>query len=198
MTLLKRYDGRWPRNALLALFLACTGTVAGACGDEFVLPEDLLSDTVTLFSLDVPRLNLPSAYSFGRNFHSPQILETVDPGIWDLGIDTQNGALVGVLPADFGLVTRARISVLPNNPAFETVTEAPRDTTLYTAVGPIPLSTSEVYVIRSHEEQGTFGARCTYFTKLQPTRLDVAAGEVEFIYTTNRNCSDRRLVPENQ
>lgn len=196
MTLLKRYYGRWPRNAFLVLLATCAAAAMGACDDEFRFLPDMRTDTATLFSLAVPELNLPSAYSLGSLFRGPQILETVDPGIWDIAIDTQDGALVIVMPADFGLVTRARITTLPDNPAFETVVEAPRDTTVYMATGPVTLSTAEVYVIRSHEEQGTFGARCTYFTKLQPLRLDVAAGEVDFISTTNANCNDRRLVPE--
>ena len=197
MTLPKWYDGRWPRSAVLAVAIAFGAVVIGACDDEFSFGPDIRTDTATVYSLAVPELNLPSAYSFGSLFRGPQILETVEPGIWDLAIDTQNGVLVAVLPADFGLITRTRITTLPNDPVFETVVEAPQDTLVYSAVGPIPLSTSEVYVMRSHEEQGTFGARCTYFTKFQPTRLDLAAGVVDFISATNANCNDRRLVPEN-
>lgn len=178
--------------------LALLGLIAAtsACEDEFQFLPEMRPDTATVYSLALPQLNLPSAFSLGATAFGPRVFETVEAGTWDIVLDTEDGALVLLLPEDFGLITRTRITTLANNPAFETVVEAPRDTALYVASGPVTLSTSEVYVVRSHEEPGLFGARCTYFTKLQPIRLDAAAGEADFNLATNVNCNDRRLVPE--
>lgn len=188
---------RRPRRHVGALGLALAAALAtGACDDAFTFDPDIRIDTVTVFSLAVPRLNLPSAFSFSAQTLGPQVLETTGPDSWDVAFDTQDGTLTVTPPGAFGLVSRARITELPGSPVFETVEEAPRDTIVYTASDALPLRTDAVYVVRTHEEAGLFfGARCVYFAKFQPLRLDVAEGEIDFVYQTNLNCNDRRLVP---
>ena len=184
-----------PRVVFISVLL---GLGLGGCDDAFSFDPDIRSDTVTVFSLAVPRLNLPSAFSFTRLGGTvPVILESSGGDNWDVAFDTREGQLAVLPPGAFGLISRARVTELPGDPAFETVTEAPRDTAVYTGVDALPLRTGAVYVVRSREELGTFGARCIYFTKLQPLRLDVDAGEIDFRYDANVNCNDRRLVPEN-
>jgi hypothetical protein len=121
------------------------------------------------------------------------------PGVaanWDFALVEQGGSMV-LLPAAAvaGTSSRARIARL-QNVNFDELLEAPRDTTLYSAVA-VPLNTSSVYVIRSRRASCGFSTGYRY-AKLKPVVIDAAAGKLRFAIVRNPYCDDRSFVPETE
>lgn len=115
-------------------------------------------------------------------------------GNWDLVL-IDEGSGLSLVPA--GALTglesnRARLAVLEGRD-FETLEEAPSDTTRYSA-GPVPLRLGVVYVLRTRK--GPCGLTSGYrYAKLKPLAIDVARGTFRFVVTRNPYCDDRSLVP---
>ena len=150
-------------------------------------------DTVLVYSLARPELNLPTAFDFvGR-----RALEIESPGatgVWDLLLDTQDGELVFLPPGALGVASDAMVLKLPDM-AFDDVIKAPKDTTLYSKDTPVSVETSSVYVLRTHQGANRFGIPCLFFGKLQPLEVQPAIGTVLFMYDVSTLCDDRGLIP---
>ena len=189
----RAHRGRPPVAALAAALVV--GSVLAGCGDDFLTPDwDDTPDTLRLFSLALPDLNLPAAV----NFHQRTLVRIETPtasGQWDLALDTRDGELVFLVPLALNIDSRARIEPRPGA-VFEDVAEAPRDTLDYadpeTAV---PVDTETVYVVRTGESIGSFRRRCVYFAKLQPIEVDAVNETVTFKFIDNPICNDPRLIP---
>jgi len=185
------------RNELRLFFAVLLGTAGFlvACSDDpFAIPWEEEPDTVTLFSLARPELNLPS----GFNFSTRQRIRVEAPasaGLWDIAVDTRAGAIVLLPPRALGVFTAgARIAVLEGE-TFGEVVEAPLDTASYTSTQPVQVQYGNIYVVRTNQRVGVFGAQCVYYAKLEPLAIDVGGGTLTFVFDANPVCNDPRLVP---
>lgn len=164
--------------------------ILGGCGDDPFQREWAANpETVTIFSLARPELELPSAFSFG-NRRTLQIQNPAATGAWDLVLDTRNGELVFRLPGAFGIASQARIAPLPGLD-FDDLLEAPSDTTVFVA-DEVLVEPNTVYVVRTTQRPGL---RCVFFAKFETTAVDLEAESVEFLFDGSPFCNDRDLVP---
>lgn len=178
---------------LVASVLGLTG-----CGDNiFEIKWTVANpDTVLIYSLARPEVNLPSGFDFvtrrAWEIHAPNAT-----GSWDLLLDTRDGQLVFLPPGALGLVSAAMILPIPGT-SFDDVIQAPKDTTQYSKDLPVPVEVSSVYVLRTHESTNRFGAPCVFYGKLQPLEVEPVLGTVRFVFDVSRLCDDRGLVPTDE
>ena len=179
----------------MALFLASILSSAG-CGENIfeIRWTEANPDTVLLYSLARPEINLPSGYDFLRR----STIEIQNPGAtgaWDLVLDTQDGQLVFLPPGALDIDSEAMLLALSGQ-TFDGVLRAPKDSTLYSKALPVPVETTSVYVLRTHRGPNRFGFPCSFYGKLQPLEVDPALGTVRFVFDVSQLCDDRGLVPE--
>ena len=179
-----------------ALFLASVLGSTG-CGENiFELRWTQANpDTVLIYSLARPELNLPSGFDF-VNRDAVEIQTPGATGIWDLLLDTRDGQLVFLPPGALEIDSDAMILPLPGQ-AFDDVLRAPKDSTLYSKDLPVLVETTTVYVLRTHRGTNRFGFPCNFYGKLQPLEVQQALGTVRFVFDVSTLCDDRGLVPEN-
>jgi len=184
------------RPLYVVAFLATSVLGLTACGENvFDLKWTIARvNTVLLYSLARPELNLPSGYDFVDR-RELEIQQPGATGLWDLLVDTQDGQLVFVPPGALGIDSKVMILPIPDM-AFDDLLTAPEDSTLYTRDQPVPIETSSVYVLRTHEGPSRFGVPCVFWGKIQPTTVDLALETVQFTYDVSILCDDRGLVPE--
>lgn len=165
-----------------------------ACGDDpFRFDWEVAPDTVLLYSLARPELNLPSA--FNLNQRRRVLIESPGAtGAWDFAVDTQDGQIVLLTPGAMGLDSRARITSVTGTP-FLDVRKAPADTAGYVGDRPVPVELGPVYIVQTDESVGSFGTRCVYYGKLEALDIDPAQGTLVFVFDSNPLCNDRSLVP---
>lgn len=150
-------------------------------------------DTVLIYSVARPELNLPSAFDFVNRL-TWEVQEPGATGLWDLLLDTRDGQLVFVPPGGVEVASEAMILELPEM-AFADVIRAPKDTTLYSKDMPVTVKTSSVYVLRTHRGQNQFGILCSFFGKIHAIEIEPEFGSVRFEYDVSRLCDDRALIP---
>ncbi len=184
------------RSRALPVALALATVAWAACGsDPFAIKWSISPDTVTLYSLARPELGLPSGFNFYNRV--PVLVERASStGNWDVAVGTQDGAIVLLPPGALNVPGKARVAALPGM-SFDEVVEAPADTTLYSAVQPVPVQMGTVYVIRTNQSVGSFGTYCVYYAKLAPVEIDAAQGTLRFVFDSSPVCNDRALVPKN-
>lgn len=178
---------------LLALTL--TVLFSAGCGDDplGVTKWIARTDTVTIYSLARPELNLLSAFNFHER--TPIRIESVEAAArWDIALDTRGGKLVILPPGALGVTSQGRILQLPGE-TFATVVEAPKDTVLYTATQALPVVLNALYIVKTDLRPTEFGGNCAFYAKMSPIAFDVAAGSMTFIHDSSPICSDRRLIP---
>jgi hypothetical protein len=182
------------RLALLSAVTLVLGVTLTACDDDpFRIEWQLSPDTVLLYSLARPELNLPSAYSL--NLRGPVSVESPGAtGTWDFAVDTENGELVFLPPGALGVESRAAVAPMPSE-TFDGIREAPADTTLYIRDEAVPVVTSQLYVVQTGESPGAFGLQCVYYAKVEVLDADPAVGTVIFRFDASPVCNDRSLVP---
>ena len=182
------------RGRFLFVLAALAAVGAGACGDDpFAIRWTESPDTVVLYSLARPELNLTSGFNFNNRIPS-RIEAAAATGTWDVAVDTRDGAIVLLPPGALGVESRAGIAPVPGM-SFEEVIEAPADTAAYTTDAPVPVQTGTVYVVRTNQGVGAFGTRCVYYAKLQPLEVDPVGGTLRFTFDASPVCNDRRLIP---
>lgn len=188
----RTFRGRARLAALSAM--ALVGVVSAACSDDpFAFPWEERHDTVLLYSLARPELNLVSAFNF-RTRETHRVEASTSTGSWDVALDTRGGQLVFLPPGALGVRSRARITSFPGM-SFQDVVRAPEDTLVYTGVDPVPVELGTVYVFRTGQSIGGFGTNCVYYAKLEPLAVDVAGGTLRFVFDASPLCNDLRLVP---
>jgi hypothetical protein len=180
-------------TAMLAMAAVMGAT---ACGDDpFAFEWSDAPDTVLLYSLARPELNLVSAYNFFQGF--PVQVELANAtGTWDLAVDTRAGQIVILPPGGLGVVSEAAIAPIPSV-SIADVTEAPLDTLLYVDDEAIPVEMGTVYIVKTNRAPGSFGRSCVYYAKLEAVDIDPVGGTFTFREVTNPVCNDRDLVPPN-
>ena len=181
----------WPRVTALVAALS-VGLVA--CDDDpFAFDWDPTPDTVLLYSLARPELNLVSAFAFRQR--TPIRVETAgSTGSWDAAVDTRDGRIVLLPPGALGVVGAARITTLEGF-ELEDVRRAPSDTLVYVADEPVPVDMGNVYVVKTNRSSGSFGSSCVYYAKLAPVEIDPDGGTLRFEFVTNPVCNSQDLVP---
>ena len=170
-------------------------TGALACDDDlYQVNWELNPDTVYLYSLARPELNLLSAFDFISRV--PIRIESPNAtGAWDMVLDTQEGRLVLLPPEAVGIVgSKARIAPM-GDLEFEEVLKAPSDTALYVGDAPVPVEIGHVYVIRTRQQSGAYGQVCSYYGKFEPLEQDLAEGTLTFMFDVSPVCNDRKLYP---
>jgi hypothetical protein len=185
------------RTGLKLTLIAAIGLgLAGlsACdNDPFAINWSSSPDTVLLYSLARPELNLVSGFNFRRR-QTVRIEGPEATGNWDMAVDTRGGQIVLLPPGALGVESAARIAPMPGE-TFESLKEAPSDTLLYTASDAVPATVGAVYVVRTERYAGAFGTRCVSFGKFQPLEVDPEGGTLTFVFDVSPVCNDRRLIP---
>ena len=179
------------------LFFALAFGLTG-CGRNIFEQKWTLADvdTVQIYSLARPELNLPSGFDFVARL--PFVLKSTGAtSSWDVLLDTRDGQLVFLLPGTLGLTTATLVLPMPET-AFDDVIKAPKDTTLYTRDMPLPVETGTLYVVRTHKGQDRLGLSCVFYGKFQPLVIEPARGSVQFVYDVNVLCDDRALIPTDE
>lgn len=182
---------RWPVAAS-----SCVAALVGitACGDNpFAFDWSDAPDTVLLYSLARPELNLESGFAFFQR-RRVRIEAPSSTGTWDVAVDTRGDDIVLLPPGALGVVGAARISAM-DGIALEDVTQAPADTMAYVANEAVPVRMGNVYVVKTNRSRGSFGSSCVYHAKLEPVAIDVPGGSLLFRYVTNPVCNSLDLVP---
>ena len=171
--------------------------VLAACDDPFG-PNTwfAVQDTLTMYSASRAQyVGLGSALDAVSD--PVAVLPIEIPGAtgnWDFALVDNNNTLSLAPAGSFtGLeANRSRIAVMEGRD-FETLEEAPSDTTEYSA-GPVGLRAGEVYVLRTRKAPCglTTGYR---YAKMKAIEVDVPRGIYRFVITRNPYCDDRSLVP---
>ncbi len=188
-----QFRSRWPRIGAL---VAAAVVGFAACGDDpFSFNWDPTPDTVLLYSLARPELNLVSAFAFFER-STIRVEAAGASGSWDAAVDTRDGAIVLLPPGALGVVGAARVATLEGM-SLSDVTEAPGDTLVYTADQPVRVEMGNVYVIKTNRSSGSFGSSCVYYAKMAPVEIDPAGGTLRFEFITNPVCNSQDLVPPN-
>lgn len=192
------YRGRWTAPRIAAAVALLTAALSACGSDPFSYQWSDIPDTAQIYSLARPELNLESGFSFYDGYGLVVELPA-STGRWDVALDTEGGQLVLLPPAVLGISARAKIAALPGM-AYADVTQAPgdgQDNSPYVDDQPVPVEAGTIYVIRTNLRPGSFGSACTYYAKMEPLTIDVAAGTLTFRYVTNPICNNRDLIPPN-
>jgi hypothetical protein len=166
-----------------------------ACDDDiFKIRWEESPDTVILYSLARPELNLYSGFDFlsrsGVKIESPGAVNS-----WDMAVDTRDGELVFMPPRAVGVGTSAAAIAPMGAIPFADLKKAPRDTTLYVGDQPVPIIVGNLYVIRSRRAAGIYGSTCNYFGKFMPLEKNMEDQSVTFMFDISPVCNDRKLIP---
>lgn len=191
-----RSSRRRRAGPLLAVAMAAgIGVVAlTSCGDDpFAVNWSAAPDTVLLYSLARPELNLVSGFNFRRRL-TVRIEDPASTGSWDMAVDTRGGQIVLLPPGALGVESWARIAPMPGE-TFESLHEAPADTLLYTADEPVLATVGTAYAVRTERYAGAFGTRCVSYGKFEPLHIDPEDGILTFVFDVSPVCNDRRLIP---
>ena len=178
-----------PVAALVALSVGLT-----ACGgDPFAFPWQLSPDTVLLYSLARPELNLEAAYNF-NNRRKVRVESARATGTWDVAVDTRGGQIVLLPPGALGISSKASVASLPGL-SFDDVLDAPEDTAAYSRFDAVPVQMGTIYVVKTSQSPGIFGTACSYYAKLEPLVIDVEGGTLRFKFDASPVCNSLRLIP---
>lgn len=182
------------RRLLTGLATAAVVLTSVACGDDpFALPWIESPDTVLLYSLARPEMNLTSGFNFQQKV-AVRIEAATAAGSWDVAVDTRDGNIVFVPPTALGVTSQAAVATVPGE-TFATLKEAPSDTAAYVRDRAVPVREGEVYVVRTNQGRSFFGSRCFFYAKVEPLDVDPVGGTIIFRFDINPNCNDRRLIP---
>ncbi len=150
-------------------------------------------DTVRLHALSRTEPNLFSGFDF--HLRTPVLIESLSTGgNFDVAVDTAGGEFVWLPPGALGVTSAAGIATLEGE-TFESAVRAPADTARYATSEPVPLRIRTTYVIRTRAHSGLFGIRCSYYGKIEPLAVNVAAGWVLFQFDASPACNNRDLIP---
>ena len=168
--------------------------VWGCDDDPFKIRWELNPDTVLLYSLARPEMNLNSAFDFIRR-NAVRVEAPSAVGEWDVAVDTQDGGIVLVPPGAIG-VNKSKAAIAPmGDMGFDEIQRAPSDSALYIGDRPVRVEVGQLYVIRTRQKQGSYGSVCVYYGKFEPLFLDPEAGILSFVFDVSPACNDRKLVP---
>jgi len=164
------------------------------CGDDpFLLRWQSNPREAQLFSLDRGELNRPQAFDMLQG-RSVIIQSASEDGRWDFAVDRQGDEMVFLPPRVLGISSQAGLVAYPGA-TFESLTEAPADTAAYRTGEPVPIREGTVYIVRTHQQIGSFGVRCFYYGKVEPLEVNREEGWLRFRFDTSPDCNNRSLIP---
>jgi hypothetical protein len=166
-----------------------------ACDDDlFKINWEENPDTVFLYSLARPELNLLSAFDFISRI--PVKIESPNAtGQWDMVLDTQEGELV-LLPPEAVGIPGSKAGIAPMGAVdFAEVRRAPSDTAKYIGDAPVPIEIGHVYVVRTRQRAGLYGQSCVYYGKFEPLTKNPVQGTLSFVFDVSPVCNSRKLFP---
>ncbi|MBT8335443.1 MAG: hypothetical protein KJO11_02500 [Gemmatimonadetes bacterium] len=194
--MLSRSTAVRPRLRVLAVVAAlASAPFLGACEDDPFGFNDwtLAPDTVFIYSLARPELNLASGFNVNQR-RLVRVEAAGATGSWDFLVNTEDGRLVFLTPSAVGLDTESAVVPMPGE-TFDGIREAPADTALYVRDRSVPIELGQLYVVRTNQQTGSFGRRCVYYGKLEPLEVDPVGGTLRFRYDASPLCNSRSLVP---
>ncbi len=184
-----------PASLVVAAVALTVCVVVATCDDDpFKIEWIENQDTVTLYSLAVPYLNVSSGFDFWSR-RALRIEAASSTGAWDMAIDTDGARLVLLPPGALGVLSEARLAPMAGE-TYEGLDEAPADSTRYVSKDPVPARGGDVFVVRTHEQTGLFGQRCKYYGKFEVLEADVDGGRLTFRFDMNPECDSRKLQPK--
>ena len=175
-------------------FLALGALILSACGDDpFLVRWEEFPLESEIYALDRGELNRASAFNMldrrGVVVEDPQT-----QGRWDFAVEREGGGMVFVPPRVLGVISTAGVAVIPQA-RLEDVREAPADSIRYATTTTVPVELGNVYVIRTHQQSGVFGAPCVYYGKVEPLEVRMDEGVFRFRHDVSPDCNNRSLVP---
>ncbi len=189
----KAMNSRGLKPAPVAALVALSVGLATCGGDPFAFPWVISPDTVLLYSLARPELNLEAAFNF-NNRRKVRVEAARATGTWDVAVDTRGGQIVLLPPGALGISSKASVVALPGL-SFDDVLEAPEDTAVYSRFEAVPVHMGTVYVVKTGRSPGIFGTSCSYYAKLEPLVIDVEGGTLRFVFDASPVCNSLRLIP---
>lgn len=169
--------------------------LTSACSDPFALEWIAAPDTVLLYSITRPELNVDSGFDFLRR-QSIRVEAPSATNGWDMVVDTDGASMFLLPPGALGIESEAAILEMPGA-EFDVIEEAPReDDERYVTDDPVRVQIGVLYVIRTRRQVSTFGQLCNHYAKLVPVSVDIAEQSLTFLYDTNRLCNSRKLQPD--
>lgn len=172
------------------------------CNDStFDLSPSLVTDTLELATPRPGNEGLPSGLDItgtglgalgGARF--PERAQ--DAGAWDFVVRDRDGQVVLVPSSVLGLASRAALTPPIVGETFESLDEAPGQSTFRTDTAFV-LQPGQVYGTRSRLVSCGFGDD-EQFGKLSPISVDHGTGRVRIAVLTNERCGDFRLVDEDE
>jgi hypothetical protein len=190
---------RWTSATGLLLGVAL---VASGCGDPsgFTYEPLLVTDTVDVAAPLPQNAALPTAIDVTgdglggvRGGRFPE--RARDALEWDFLVRLQGNQVVLLPPRAIGVDSRAAITTALVGETFDGLREVPGQRA-FVLDSAVVMNVGSVYAVRSRETVGLFGVGCIQFAKLQPLRVDPAAGLLRVQVVTNERCGDPRLVRE--
>lgn len=149
-------------------------------------------DTVGLYSTSDTTRNLYDGFDF-VNVSRTVIERSTALGTWDLAVGRDSSGLVWMPPGAFGISSAAAI-VMESGQTYDQLTSAPKDSTLFQRTA-VPIVVGVPYIYRTRKVTDAYGSTCSHYGKLEPVAVDLALGKVSFIFDSNPNCGDLRVVP---
>jgi hypothetical protein len=180
---------------LILLAVATTGLAACGSGSPTIITWTGAADTVVLYSASRPELaSLPSAFDFVSGL--PTRIDAPSTGAnFDLVLADQGGTLVLVPNATIQART-VGAGVVAVSATFESLVEAPKDTTLYKKTGSFPVVPGAIYLVRSRDAGCSALGGGFFYAKVEALALNLTRGSATFRFVRNPTCDDRALIPK--
>jgi hypothetical protein len=183
------------RTARRFVPILCAGLAACNTDPASIVNWTGAADTVVLYSASRPELaGLPSAFDFGIGL--PVRIDAPSTGRnFDLVLVDQGATLVLLPSADVQGKT-VGAGLLTASGSFESLVEAPKDSTIYKKTGPFAITPGTIYIVRSRDTGCSAIGGGVFYTKLEALGLNVTRGSATFRFVRNPTCDDRALVPK--
>lgn len=192
MTPRKEWFVRFARFAVLLSIVFASSALLGACGDDPLFPDVVLSvDTVTL---TVPGADRPSALDLVQAqpprtlLRRPELLR--DAQEWDIALRRGDGGLL-LRPFEAQASSLRGAGITLADEDYDRIDEAPRATNAYAST-PLPATVGTTYFIRSRQYP-VQTILCVNYAKAKVLAVDLVAGTARIALTQNNNCDDERL-----
>lgn len=192
MTPRKEWFVRFARFAVLLSIVFASSALLGACGDDPLFPDVVLSvDTVTL---TVPGADQPSALDLVQAqppfalLRRPELLR--DAQEWDIALRRGDTGLL-LRPQEAQASSLRGAGIVLADQDYDRIREAPRATNAYGS-DPLPATVGSTYFFRSRQYP-VQSVLCVNYAKAKVLAVDLAAGTARIALTQNGNCDDERL-----
>lgn len=180
---------------VLAVVVAVTALSSCSYTANFDFTRPSTPVEATLYDLVAGPVDRPSAFNLVSGYGSgvPSTVRVDQVPTWDVAFAVQDGTPVWV-PRGYFKGFTASAGVLAVDQAFEEVTEAPSDASLYDETTPTPVKDGGVYIIRSRPDESQ-SLPCRLFAKVEVQSIEGDPPRIQFRYLWNPNCGNRNLTP---